>query len=385
MPRTAVIAGSVAQRPGYGGHTWVFLQYLLGFRRLGWEVLFIDRLEPDMCFDELGKPCPLEESVNLQYLLDVVAESGLQREFALLYDRGRRVLGLSRGDVIERTRRSALLLNVMGFLDDEDILAQAPRRVFLDIDPGFGQMWQELGLHDLPRGHDDYVTIGLNIGQAGCTVPACGIEWSTTRQPVVLEQWPVRPPAQASFTSVGSWRGPFAPLEYQGSTYGLRVHEFRRFLDLPRLTGHPFELALDIDETEVGDRDALRRSGWLLVDARKAAGTPSTYRRFVQGSMAEFMVAKNMYVRSRSGWFSDRSICYLASGKPVLAQDTGITRTYPVGEGLLTFNTVDEAAAGVEEISRNYARHSRAARALAEAYFDSDKVLSQLLEKLCIA
>jgi len=385
MSRSVVIAGSVAQRPGYGGHTWVFLQYLLGFRRLGWDVLFVDRLEPDMCVDEVGNPCPLEDSVNLQYLLDVLAKSGLEQAYALLYDHGRRVLGLPRTEVVERTRRSALLLNVMGFLDDEDILGQAQRRVFLDIDPGFGQMWQALGLHGLFHGHDDYVTIGQNIGQAECTVPTCGIEWTTTSQPVVLEHWPTRPLVEASFTSVGSWRGPFAPLEYEGSTYGLRAHEFRRFLEVPRLTGHPFEIALDIDETEVADLDALRRSGWLLVDARQAAGTPSTYQRFVQDSKGEFMVAKNMYVQSRSGWFSDRSICYLASGKPVLAQDTGFAGTYPVGEGLLTFRTVEEAAAGVEEISRDYAHHSCAARALAEGYFDSDKVLSRLLEKLRIA
>jgi hypothetical protein len=381
-----VIAGSLAQRPKHGGHTWVLLQYLLGFRRLGWDVMFLDRLEPEMCVDAGGQPCQFERSSNLRYFLEVMEDFGLRDDFALIYDHGERFVGLSRQRVLERTRSSVLLLNVMGFLDDTEVLSCAPRRVFLDIDPGFGQMWHALGLADSFQGHDDHVTIGENIGRPGCEIPTCGLNWMTTPQPVVLDHWrPNDKSASESFTSVASWRGPYGPVEYGGRTYGLRVHEFRKFAQLPRLSGRSFELALDIHPAEENDLALLADNGWSLVDPSLVAGEPWAYQAYIQGSMAEFMVAKNMYVQGNSGWLSERSLCYLASGKPVLAQDTGFTQHYPTGEGLLAFTTVEEASSGVEEISRNRAHHARAARALAEDYFDSDKVLGRLLGKLGVS
>src|SRR3712207_421699 len=385
MGETIVIAGSLAQKPRHGGHTWVFLQYLLGFKRLGWKVLFLDRLEPEMYVDRAGRHCLLDDSFNLHYVLSVMEFFGLSDAFSLVCNGGERFVGLSREKVLERTRNSALLFNIMGFFTDEEILSCAPRRVFLDIDPGFGQIWRALGLADLFYGHDDYVTIGQNLGQPSCSIPTCGLEWVTTPQPVVLDRWP--PIERASgerFTSIASWRGPYGPLEYRGKTYGLRVHEFRKFAQLPRLSGGSFQLALDIHPDEVNDLTLPEANGWSLVDPSVVAGDPRTYQAYIQGSKAEFMVAKNMYVQARSGWVSDRSICYLASGKPVLAQDTGLQGLYPTGEGLLLFATLDEALVGVEEISRDYARHTRAARDLAENYFDSDKVLSALLSKLSI-
>ena len=382
---TIVIAGSLAQNPRRGGHTWVFLQYLLGFKRLGWEVLFLDRLEPEMYVDRAGRPCLLDQSFNLNYVVNVMERFGLSDAFAVVCDGGKHFVGLPQEEVLERTRNSALLLNIMGFFTDEETLSCAPRRVFLDIDPGFGQIWQDLGLADLFSGHDAYVTVGQNLGRPGCTIPTCGLEWITTPQPVVLDHWPPQEGAGSErFTSIASWRGPYAPLEYKGKTYGLRVHEFRRFAELPRLSGRPFQLALDIHPDEVNDLALLEANGWSLVDPSVVAGDPGAYQAYIQDSKAELMVAKNMYVQAKSGWFSDRSICYLASGKPVLAQDTGLQGLYPTGEGLLSFTTLDEALAGVEEISRNYTRHTRAARVLAEDYFDSDKVLSGLLSKLSI-
>jgi hypothetical protein len=261
MPETIVVAGSLAQRPHYGGHTWVFLQYLLGFQRLGWEVLFVDRLEPDMCVDRSGNPAPFESSANLEYLAKVMERFGLAGRWSLLYDGGREVAGCTREDVLERTRRSALLLNVMGFLDDEEILAAAPLRAFLDIDPGFGQIWQQLGLHEPFRGHHRYVTIGERIGAADCQVPTCGIEWVTTKPPVELAEWPATAERGRAFTSVASWRGAFGPVEYEGRTYGLRVHEFRRFFELPERTAAEFEVALDIDAAEVDDLRRLEQHG----------------------------------------------------------------------------------------------------------------------------
>src|SRR5204862_2031321 len=168
--------------------------------------------------------------------------------FSLSYDGGKEVVGLPRTAVLEMARRSALLINVMGFLSDPDVLAAVPRRVFLDIDPGFGQMWRELGQADVFAGHDAFVTIGRNIGRPGCDVPTCGLNWIATPPPVVLEHWPVASPSArgALFTSIVSWRGAFAPVQYRGTTFGLRAHEFRRFVELPRRRAQPFQLALDI-------------------------------------------------------------------------------------------------------------------------------------------
>jgi hypothetical protein len=370
-PRSVVIAGAVAHRPRRGGHTWVFLQYLLGFRDLGWDVLFLDRLEAD---DKDGIP----------YLEQVMSRAQVE-DYSVLYDGGEKSFGLSRTDVLEKVGKSAFVLNVNGFFDDEEVLERAPMRVFLDIDPGFWQMWCALGLHDAFRGHDAYVTVGENIGDPDCKIPTCGLDWITTPQPVVLEHWLEQSPGGDRFTSVGSWRGPFGPVDYEGETYGLRAHEFRKFAELPRLVKPPFEIALDIHEAEVDDLKLLRSNNWSIVDPEEVAKDPWVYQSYIQTSMAEFGVAKNMYVRANSGWFSDRSICYLASGKPVLAQDTGFSRRYGAGEGLLAFSTPEEAVAGAEAISADYPRHAKAARALAEEHFDSRKVLGRLVDLLGVA
>jgi hypothetical protein len=377
------VAGSVAQKPGHGGHAWVFLQYLLGLRRLGWDVLFLDHLPSGACTDDRGAQASPETSRQVQYLRGLMERFGLGGNYAVLLGAGGTTAGLSRAEVLDRVRRSALLLNVMGFLRDAEVLAAARRRVFLDIDPGFGQMWQALGLADVFGGHDAFVTIGENVGKPDCPVPTGGRRWVTTPQPVVLDQWPVTGgPGRGRFTTVASWRGAYGPVEFGGRVYGLRVHEFRRFVELPRRTGRRFELALDIHPSDARDRALLDATGWEVVDPRPVAGDPWAYREYVQTSRAEFMVAKGMYVRAASGWLSDRSLCYLASGRPVLAQDTGLAGLYPTGTGLVTFRTPDEAAAGVAAIEGDYPRHARAARALAEEFFDSDRVLTRLLDRL---
>lgn len=383
--RSVVVAGSLGQRVHYGGHAWVFLQYLRGFRRLGWDVTFIDRLDPEMCVDDEGRRSPVNGSTNVRYLESVFERAGLLGSLGVLTCKGACSFGLDRPELIKRARRSALLLNVMGYLDDQEILEAASFRVFLDIDPGFPQMWQDQGLHTSLRGHDAYVTLAAKIGSDDCTIPTCGRDWITTVPPVVLTEWPVSPARDDRFTTVASWRGPFAPLQQGDVTYGLRVHEFRKFLSLPSLTGKPFQLALDIHEAESLDLQRLQDNGWQLINPRAVAGDPGQYRAYVQESFAEFMVAKNMYVQSRSGWVSDRSVCYLASGKPVLAQDTGLKERYPTGEGLVTFSTLDEAVEGVERITRDYERHCRAAREIAEEHFDSDIVLPRLLGAFGVA
>jgi hypothetical protein len=379
---TVVVAGSVAQRPFVGGHTWVFLNYLLGFRQLGWNVHLVDRLEPAMCVDRHGRPAAFRESANLAYLTDVLDRFGLGDCWTVGYDGWRETAGASREQTLAVLGRSEFVLNVMGFLDDPELLGAAPCRVFLDIDPGFGQMWRALGLDDIFDGHDRFVTVGENVGREGCRVPTVGLDWITTKQPVVLDQWDPTEPAGRAYTSVVTWRGPFAPVEYEGTTYGLRAHEMRRFADLPRLTGCRFEVALAIDAADAADQHRLERAGWRLTDPGRVVPDPWAYRAFVQSSRAELMIAKQMYVATRSGWFSDRSACYLAAGRPVVAQDTGLADHLPVGAGLVTFTDLDEAAEAVREVERDWGRHAAAARAVAEECFAAPRVLGRLVDAL---
>jgi hypothetical protein len=320
--------------------------------------------------------------MNLRFLAGVMDAFGLGDHWSLFYDGGTEVGGVPRSEVVERTRRSALLLNVMGYLDDEEVLAAAPLRAFLDIDPGFGQMWAELGLASPFDGHDRHVTVGGRIGAPDCEIPTRGLDWVPILPPVELSAWPAIRGNGTRFTSVASWRGPFGPIEYRGRTYGLRVHELRRFAELPTRSSADFELALDIDDADEADRRLLEEHGWLLADPREAAGDPWRYRDYVQGSAAELMVAKNLYVDTRSGWFSDRSACYLASGRPVLAQDTGFGDLLPCGAGLVRFTDLDQAAAGAEEILGDYERHSGAARNLAAEHLAAERVLPRLLDAL---
>jgi hypothetical protein len=303
----------------------------------------------------------------------------------VLHGDGRNVIGMSPAALDDAVGRAALLLNVNGFVRHDRVFAPVPLRAYLDIDPGFGQMWRALGLHDPFEGHDAFVTIGERIGQADCTIPTNGLDWITTPQPVALDHWPPQSPesgAGGAFTSVASWRGPFAPVEYEGVTYGLRVHEFRRFADLPRRTAERLEVALDIHEAETADLALLRSNEWRLADPAREAADPWAYRAYVQRSKGELMIAKNMYVASRSGWLSDRSICYLASGRPVIAQDTGVSELYPVGSGLVTFSEPEEAAAAFERVAADYESHCAAARALAEEHFRAETVVGHLLEVL---
>lgn len=370
MSGRIVVAGAIAQKPGCAGHAWQFLQYLLGLRRLGHEVLFLDRLHGDIA----------RQAAGIAWLRAVLEPHGLGAAWSLDLGDGEHA-GVGRPEALRFVADADVLINVMGFLTDEQLLGAARRRVFLDTDPGFGQMWHALGLADIFAGHDAHVSIGERIGEPDCTVPDCGLAWITTPQPVVLEQWPAQAPGPGRrLTSVASWRGAYGPITLDGVGYGLRVHQLRRFADLPRLAGGSFELALDIHEDDEPDAHRLRAGGWSLVPPASVACTVDGYRRYVQGSDGEIMVAKGMYVDSRSGWISERSLCYLASGRPVLAQDTGFSALYPTGEGLLAFSTPEEAAAGAAAIHADPRRHAAAARELAEAHFGSDRVLGRLLE-----
>jgi hypothetical protein len=375
-----VVAGAVANKAGSGGEAWVRLSWIRGLQRLGLDVRFVEQLSPGMCTDADGKQVAPEESVPAAYLRDVVEEFGLVDRATLLVEDDA-VLGPSLHDLLALAQ-SATLVNISGHLAHPRLLRKFRRRVFVDIDPGFTQFWHATGNPGAHlEGHDLHFTVGENIGKPGCAIPTGGIRWYPVRQPVVLDDWPlIDGGGPGRFTTVANWRGPFGGIEFEGRTFGLKVHEFRRFLALPQMSTQTFEIALNIHAADERDRAALHEHGWRLVDP-SAVARPDGFRAYVQGSGAEFSVSQGIYVDTNSGWFSDRSVRYLASGRPVLVQNTGYDASLPVGEGLLAFRTLEEAAKGADRIVADYRVHCRAARAIAERHFDSDLVLGRFCEQ----
>jgi hypothetical protein len=352
------VAGMVSDVPGQGGASWAVLQYALGLRRLGHDVLLIEPVR------SLERSARYFRRLARTFALDgVLVERGS----------GRRI------ELTPQPERVDVLLNLSGVLSD---VVAADLRVYVDLDPGFTQAWHAQGTDMGFDGHDRFVTVGRSIGKEACPISACGRSWLTIPQPVVLEHWPYAGPVRhRAATSVGHWRS-YGSFVHDGIHYGQRAHATRKLIRLPELSGVQVLLALGIDPAEEDDLAALGSHGWRLIDPAEVASTPSAYRSFVQGSLLELGIAKHGYVASSSGWFSDRSACYLASGRPVVAQDTGFSTWLPTGAGLLSFRTADEAAVALDEVAGDYERHRSAARALAEDVFDSDRVLRELLECL---
>jgi len=367
--KIAIISGAIANKPFNGGATWTRLSWLLGFRKLGFDAYFVEQVDSD--------------APDLAYFREVVSTFGLDGKAALICPNPLRVEGMDCHQLLDVANHADLLINISGHLTIEALKSPPAVKVYIDLDPGFTQFWHESGASSRLDGHDYFFTVGENIGTAACSIPTGGIPWRPVRQPAVLEEWPVCPNGGTRrFTTIASWRGPFGPVEYGGRTFGSKVREFRKYAPLPTLLDEQFEIALDIHPLDARDRELLRGNSWKLADPHIVARDPIAFRRYVQESGAEFSVAQEIYVQTGSGWFSDRSVRYLASGKPVLAEDTGFSRNYPVGDGLLTFSSLEEAAAGVHRITTNYRSHATAARQIAETYFDSGRVLGELVDQI---
>ena len=377
--QTILFSGMIAADPHQGGATWAVLQYVLGLQRLGHEVYLVEPLQEAAL---RPKNAELTASENAKYFREVVSAFGLEKNSALLLAGTQDTVGLPYEELRRIARRVDVLINVSGMLVDAALIDQIPRRVYLDLDPAFIQLWHEVSKIDMRLdGHTHFVTVGQAIGRNGCEVPTCGRDWIPTLPPVVLDEWPTGENiTRNAFTTIGNWRG-YGSIEYEGKHYGQKAHSLRQFFPLPTRTTEKFELALSIHPGEENDLAALNQNGWQLIDPAEVAGSPAAYRDFVRGSKAEFGIAKSGYVVSRCGWFSDRSACYLASGRPVLAQETGFSDFLPTGEGLHAFTTIDDALARIESLKSDYKKNSSAARALAIEYLDSVEVLSRLLEK----
>jgi hypothetical protein len=358
---------------GRGGHIMYALHWLHGLRLLGHEVLYYDRID--------DRP----ESAAL---FGRIVDRWWDRRLAVaMRATGVSAYGPSVPEIEAFAREAAgiISLGCRFSAEPDPWLASVHPRVLVDQDPGFSQLWaKEASVEEVLGRHDLYFTVGPNIGTARSAVPTLGLDWRPIWNPVVMEWWSSEAaPKRSRFTTIaGLWLNSYQP--FQDVLWGPKAEELRRFLPLPTLAGEPIEIAL-----EAGSGDELvaelKQHGWHVVSADVVACTPDTYRTYVRDAAGEFSCAKGLYVGSRCGWFSDRSACFLAAGRPVVVQDTGIRELLPTGTGLFAVASVEEAAESIRRIRRDYGDHSVRARQIALEHFDVRRVLPPLLIAMGVA
>jgi hypothetical protein len=372
-------------RTPFAGVAWQALHYLEGFRRLGCDVYYVEDTG-DWPYDPEQNTITDDCRYTTSYLARMMAWCGLPERWAYRSEaQGGKYFGPAGERVASLLARAEMLVNLTGATVLREEHLRVPVRVYLETDPVLPQIEMALGRPftiDLLAAHTHYFSFGENLGAPDCGVPVGRFRYRPTRQPVVLEWWRGETaPLGACFTTVASWEQSGKDVEWQGERYlWSKHHEFLKFLDVPARTGAPFALAL-----ACGDEAAkrlLRSHGWSVVDALALSKDILPYRDYLWKSAGEFTVAKDQNIRLRSGWFSDRSACYLAAGRPVVTQDTGFDRVLPTGEGLFAFRTMEEIVAAFDAIRSDPPRHQRAARAIAEEHFRAETVLGTLLTEV---
>jgi hypothetical protein len=373
-------------RTPFGGQTWLYLNWLRGLQRLGHDVWYVEDDNVWM-YDPQRNTITDDYSYAVSHVRACLERIGLGDHWAFRQSDGPGACwGLSHQDLQRLYRSCDALLNVVGATELHDEQLEAPFRVYVETDPVIAELRLACGDQHQRRmfdAHHVVATYGENYGAAECPVPLNDRSYIKTRQPVDLDLWPMAyNPSATTFTTIGNYRQEGGDIEWRGDTYRWsKHHEWERVIDLPRRTDQQFDLALVC--REVSDWRRLRSHGWHLVSPlQMSLDAFASYRTYIQQSRGELTVAKDLNVRLRSGWFSERDACYLASGKPVVAQDTGFGSILPTGEGLFAFTTVDEALAAVEEINSDYSRHCHAARAIAEEHFETTAVARRLLADL---
>ena len=369
-----ILFGGIIARYPFGGVTWCSLMYLLGLRALGHEVFYIEDTG-ECVYDPVQNTRAIDPSYGTSYINASLEPFGLADRWSFVnYDGAYH--GRNRDAVARYAADADLFINLSGgswFWRDEYM--RIPRKVFVDSDPAFTQLAiakAEPWYVDFFQRFDRLFTFGANIGTAASPIPVGPFTWHKTWQPMTLDDWRTRDAPRDRFTTVMTWQ-----IESFTDVGGNKDQEFVKFIELPARTPQRFELAIN------GPQKLLRQYGWDTVDAMNVSRTPWGYRDFIHSSKAEFGVAKQTYVANRSGWFSDRTECYLASGRPALVQDTGWTAHLPSGEGLLAFSTMEEAIAGIDRINGDYDRHAARAAEIAREYFDASIVLPKLLGVAC--
>lgn len=376
-----LVLGYLVRGP-MGGMAWHHLQYVMGLRALGHDAWFLEDSGDTeySCYDPSRGITGKDPTYGLAFTADCFERVGLRDYWAYHDAHTGRWHGPASSRIRELVSGADLLINLSCSHAARPWFDDIAVRVLVDTDPLFTQI-RHLTNPDrraLAERHNRFFTFAGNIDAADCTIPTDGFPWKATRQPVVIDAWPnTPPPRDACLSTVMQWDS-YQPLEYMGRRYGMKSDMFSDFLDLPTRSMARFELAVGGGAIP---RALLRENGWNLQDPLVVAADPWSYQEFIRRSQGEFTVAKEGYVASRSGWFSERSAAYLASGRPVVTQDSGFSDWLPTGEGLFAFKTPDEAQAACDEVFRRREVHGAAAREIAEVHFDARKVLNDLLEQ----
>jgi hypothetical protein len=376
-----LVFGMMGQTP-FAGVAWQTLHYLEGLRRLGHDVYYIEDTGA-WPYDPEQNTITDNPRYTVNYIAWLMSWAGMQDRWAYVSAAGRNIFGLSAGQVSELLRHSDALINLTGSTLLRDEHSAIPIRIYLETDPVTPQIEITQGKQftiDLLMSHTHHFTYGENIGAADCGVPVTNFQYRPTRPPVVLEWWEAGTiETRSCYTTIANWKQSGKDIVWNGETYTWSKHyEFLKFLGLAARAG-PVELALACDDPEVWR--LLARHGWCVADACKLSRDILPYRDYILTSRAEFTVAKDQNIRLCSGWFSDRSVCYLAASRPVVTQDTGFGKRIPAGEGLFAFRNMEEAVAAIQQIESDYTRHAHRARKIAEEYFQAEVVLRKLLNE----
>lgn len=382
-----LVSGLIGQY-AFGGVTWDYIQYLLGFRALGHDVWYLEDTAT-WAYDPVKQEPSADCSYNVGYLERVMHEFDLGDRWIYRNEADDTYHGPAASHADDVIRKCDIFINVSGACWMRDAVASIPRKLFVDGDP----MFTHIGLATLARpayvdhlrAHDEHFTFGLNVGQPDCRVPTAGFDWKPTIQPIAIDWWErtlmphhATHPARGAWTTVMNWAS-YPPQEFEGESYGNKDIEFLRFVDLPKHTTEAFVLAMGHGVGRNRPTSMLESSGWTIIEPDIHLPDYTTYHSFLANSKAEWSIAKNGYVKSRSGWFSCRSACYLALGKPVVVQDTGWTNHLPAGDGVLSFSDLQSAAAAINRVAENYEHHSKAAKKFAKDHLEAGRVCAELI------
>jgi hypothetical protein len=381
--RGKLVVLHLAARYPFAGVLWQLLHHLVGFRRLGLDVYYIED-HGAWVYDPVAQTSVADPTGNLKILAGALERYGFAERWAFLNGESREYIGMSRTHCLELLAEADAVINLCAATNPREEHRRTRCLVYLQTDPGLTQveLARELpAVVDSVRAHKVFFSYAMNIDAPDCRLPAGGVNWHPTRPPVLIDEWLGRtaPAVPALFSTVSTWHNTGNDVEIAGETYyWSKDVNFRKFLEVARRAGQPIELASDL--VSGPDYERALAGGFTVVPVVPMSLDPDAYRQYISNSRGEFTASKDVYVRTRSGWFSDRSVCYLAAGRPVVTQRTGFEKYVPEGLGLIGFDDADEAVHAIRTINADYARHARAAREIACEYFDASKLLDEIAE-----
>lgn len=395
MEKLRIIVGGFLGLMPAGGVTWDYIQYPLGLSLLGHDVYYIEDTRLFPIYQKPGSNWN-DCSYCVEHLKGVMNYFDMQDHWAYRDEASGKCFGMDEKKIKEICRTADVFINISCSTYMREEYMTIPKRILIDSDPMFTQIQyssQQMftpgkpGMKQMINDHNYLFTFGENIGSGDCLIPADGLQWHTTRQPICLDKWKVTPHPKNNgtiFTTLMNWTAG-KKLSYDNKEWGQKDVEFNKMMQLPQYVNN-IQLAIVINQTggteNTLQKEKIEKNGWKILDPEETAGDWMSYQQFIEKSSGEFSVAKETYVKAKTGWFSCRSACYLAAGRPVITQDTGWTKFIPTGNGLFAFRDMNGAIDALQQVAHDQRRHTKAAREIAEEYFDSNKVLKSLLQKV---